>query len=293
MDDTSASDREQRIRAVKGHILEHLDQDLSLSALAEVAHWSPLHLQRAFKKATGITPKRYVLRARLTLALRDLMVHPHRTITEVALSHAFPSVAEFSRATRSFFQLSPRALRALPPMEVHLLLNDGEADPHVPPSAPAGDWESRLRIALVDVRQRRGCVVLDEQGDPAAIPGLFARCMELFTRGNIAFNVKEALGIACPHPWSPYRAFIPLPEGARPPKGSQPRTIAAGRYVSFHTQGGLQTALHTAHHVQHRWLKARGLRFKDIIGFETFAGDPSSTPYEQNTRVFHLPVERI
>src|SRR5437868_3842337 len=41
------------------YIDSHLDQKLSLAELARVSGYSPFHLQRAFKRALGISPRQY------------------------------------------------------------------------------------------------------------------------------------------------------------------------------------------------------------------------------------------
>jgi AraC family transcriptional regulator, regulatory protein of adaptative response / methylated-DNA-[protein]-cysteine methyltransferase len=49
----------RRLRAVREHIDTHLDDRLTLDALARLANMSPFHLQRAFKRAVGLSPRAY------------------------------------------------------------------------------------------------------------------------------------------------------------------------------------------------------------------------------------------
>ncbi|HEX8035281.1 MAG TPA: bifunctional DNA-binding transcriptional regulator/O6-methylguanine-DNA methyltransferase Ada [Ktedonobacterales bacterium] len=58
--DALQDDQSEAIRRVREYIEAHLDEDLSLAALSQVAYLSPTHLQRTFKRITGVTPRQYV-----------------------------------------------------------------------------------------------------------------------------------------------------------------------------------------------------------------------------------------
>jgi AraC-like DNA-binding protein len=84
---------------------------LPLAELAREASLSRYHFLRAFALSTGLTPHRYVLRARLRAAAARLMVTDERII-DVALGSGFGDVSNFNRAFRTEFGASPRAHRA-------------------------------------------------------------------------------------------------------------------------------------------------------------------------------------
>lgn len=60
------------LREVQRYAVEHLAADLSVQALAELAHMSPRHFARTFRAEVGSTPARYVERLRLEAARRRL-----------------------------------------------------------------------------------------------------------------------------------------------------------------------------------------------------------------------------
>ena len=60
------------LREVQRLALENPAEDLSVEAMAAVAHMSPRHFARAFRAETGVTPARYVERVRLEAARRRL-----------------------------------------------------------------------------------------------------------------------------------------------------------------------------------------------------------------------------
>lgn len=57
---------------VQGWIADHLDDDLSVARLAARAAMSPRHFARVFRAETGVTPARFVERARVEQARRRL-----------------------------------------------------------------------------------------------------------------------------------------------------------------------------------------------------------------------------
>jgi transcriptional regulator GlxA family with amidase domain len=60
------------LREVQRYAVEHLAADLSVEALAALAHMSPRHFARRFRAEVGLTPARYVERLRLEAARRRL-----------------------------------------------------------------------------------------------------------------------------------------------------------------------------------------------------------------------------
>lgn len=58
----------KRMLKVLVYIDEHLDDELTMEALAKVASYSPFHFHRIFQAVTGETVHRYVKRLRLQAA---------------------------------------------------------------------------------------------------------------------------------------------------------------------------------------------------------------------------------
>jgi AraC family transcriptional regulator len=97
----------QRIDRVLDYISEHPDGDLSIATLAGIAHFSPYHFHRVFHAVVGEPVNGFVRRVRLERAARLMKASPRTRLTEVALASGFAGLAEFSRAFKAHFGMSP------------------------------------------------------------------------------------------------------------------------------------------------------------------------------------------
>ena len=98
------------------YIESHLDSDLSLEEVAEVASVSRFHLSRAFAGSTGCSFAGYVRARRLSEAAKAL-AQGSRDILSVALDAGYGSHEAFTRAFRQYFGLTPEQLRTQAPIE--------------------------------------------------------------------------------------------------------------------------------------------------------------------------------
>ena len=92
------------------HIDEHLGESLDLSALADVAGYSPFHFHRLFHAATGRTLHEFVLERRVAAAASRLL-YGRESVTRVAMDCGFSSSAAFTRAFRNALGKSPTTYR--------------------------------------------------------------------------------------------------------------------------------------------------------------------------------------
>lgn len=90
---------------------QNLDQDLSLSSLAEMLYISPKHLSRTFSRSVGMTLSHYILHQRIRLAKDILAEHEGLSIYEVAIRCGFKNAAHFSTTFARWTGLTPSAFR--------------------------------------------------------------------------------------------------------------------------------------------------------------------------------------
>jgi AraC family transcriptional regulator len=99
-----------RLHKVINAVQAKPEADMSLEEMAAIAGITPSHFCRVFKKATGITPHQYVLKARLDRA-QQMLVQSELSLAQVAEAMGFASQSHFSRAFRSYAGTSPREYR--------------------------------------------------------------------------------------------------------------------------------------------------------------------------------------
>lgn len=92
-----------RINRVIDYIDSHLDEQLSLEKLSEIANFSPFHFHRIFSAMMDETLNRFIQRMRLERAASRLVSNPKQSITEIAFEFGFSGSASFARSFKDFF----------------------------------------------------------------------------------------------------------------------------------------------------------------------------------------------
>ncbi len=98
---------EQRVHRVMDHIRRNLGDDLSLPALAKIAHFSPYHFHRIFKGVAHETLAAFTRRARLERAVYLMRGSPNRELSSIAMEVGFGAPADLSRLFRRYYGCAP------------------------------------------------------------------------------------------------------------------------------------------------------------------------------------------
>lgn len=102
-----------QLKRVRDYIEQHLDRDLSLSTLAEVAGVSASHLKSAFRRSTGLPVHEYVIQRRVERA-KHLLTQGKLPASEIALEAGFSHQSHMARCMRRVLGLTPSALTRRP-----------------------------------------------------------------------------------------------------------------------------------------------------------------------------------
>ncbi|HEY8474351.1 MAG TPA: AraC family transcriptional regulator [Natronosporangium sp.] len=89
---------------------QRLGDPLRLDDLAAVAHLSPYHFARAFKRTTGLAPHEYVTIRRIERA-KAMLVSGEQSVATIATALGYGNVAHFRRLFRRYTGHLPSALR--------------------------------------------------------------------------------------------------------------------------------------------------------------------------------------
>src|SRR5262245_61731950 len=101
---------ESRLRRVQAHIDSNLHRALRLADLGAVVHMSPYHFARLFKRATGLSPHRFILRRRIAAAT-VLLADSTSSIRSVARGVGFTTASHFATTFRRVTGVTPTAYR--------------------------------------------------------------------------------------------------------------------------------------------------------------------------------------
>jgi len=118
-----------RFSRVFDYIEKHLDEELTVESLSQVANFSKFHFHRQFSDYTGVGVFRYVQLMRLKRASYRLTFNPEEKIIDIALEAGFENPESFSRAFKNIFGQTPSEFRKAPDWvhwNTHYKLPSGE-----------------------------------------------------------------------------------------------------------------------------------------------------------------------
>lgn len=99
-----------KLKAVLGYIEDHLERDLGLAEIAEVAGLSASHFKVLFRKSMGLPPHQYVIRRRVERAAVQLRAGKI-PIGQIALANGFCHQSHLALHVRRVLGTSPQELR--------------------------------------------------------------------------------------------------------------------------------------------------------------------------------------
>lgn len=134
---------QSRIGKALQFIHSHLDQPLTVAALASLGGWSRWQFQRVFAAHTGSSVAQYIRELRLSKAAEQLLCTHDRQL-DIALNCGFESDISFSRSFRQYFGCSPGQYRRRG-LRCHLRAPMPVA-PLPPPPCHGNQHPARIRV---------------------------------------------------------------------------------------------------------------------------------------------------
>ena len=100
----------RQLNRVIDFIVSHLNQDISLSTLAQQVGFSPYHFARLFHQATGESPHQFVLRQRIEHA-KYLLGNENFSLAHVSVESGFSNQSHLTQVFKRYVGLTPAIYR--------------------------------------------------------------------------------------------------------------------------------------------------------------------------------------
>jgi AraC family transcriptional regulator len=99
-----------QVRKALEYLQDTFTEEFDLDRVSAAANLSKYHLDRLFKRATGLRPHTYVAMLRIDQA-KNMLAHTSKPIANIALELGFADQSHFSNVFKQFSGLTPRAYR--------------------------------------------------------------------------------------------------------------------------------------------------------------------------------------
>jgi AraC family transcriptional regulator len=150
-----------RMRRVLPYIEAHLDEDLTVDRLSDIAAFSKFHFHRQFTALFGIGVAKFIQLLRMKRAAYQLAFH-NPSIMDIALASGYDGPEAFTRAFKKLIGQSPSEFRKQPTVgwEAAFAILAEIRSSHMK--------QDNRQVTVVDVKPTR-VAVMEHRGDPALL----------------------------------------------------------------------------------------------------------------------------
>jgi AraC family transcriptional regulator len=240
---------------------KHLDDELTLTQLSDIACFSKYHFHRLFTAYTGLSLQQYIRWLRLKRAAHQLIVDKDQSIINIAIEAGFESHEAFSRAFKQTCGTSPSEFRQKSSWQAW------EQPPYQLPIKE--DMTMNVTIKNLDTRR---LAVLEHRGEPKLIGDSVNKLINWAKAQPINVKPKagEAFGFAYDDPkLTPATNFrfdlaITIPEQLALKGEVTEKRLPAGRYAIAMHKGSRDNIGDTVYALYRDWLPNSGEELADL-----------------------------
>ena len=98
------------LRRVREYVLAHIEENITIQALASIVGLSRFHFTRAFKQSEGVTPHQFLLQCRVK-RVQQLLTATELPLSQIALAAGFSDQSHCSRRFRELVGITPSRYR--------------------------------------------------------------------------------------------------------------------------------------------------------------------------------------
>ncbi|EJK81968.1 AraC family transcriptional regulator [Agrobacterium sp. SHOUNA12C] len=273
---------ETRLRRVSAYIHEHLDEELDMERLAEIACMSSYHWHRIYRAIYGETAAATVKRLRLHRAAGDL-VNTDLAVNDIAKRSGYPNLQSFNRIFKSVYGMPPARYR-----------NEGSHTIFEPST------QGRIKL-MFDVTLRTipslSLIGVSHTGPYMQIGQAFEILFGTLYARSLARPDMRMIGVylddpdvvpaeklrsyACVNASEEVAANAPL----------ERRTVDGGEYAVLRHKGPYADMYKAYQWLYAEWLPASGRQLRDAVMFEEYLNNPRDVqPTELLTEIY-MPLQ--
>ncbi|WFU10726.1 AraC family transcriptional regulator [Rhizobium sp. CB3090] len=273
---------ETRLRRVSAYIHEHLDEELDMEKLAEIACMSSYHWHRIYRAIYGETAAATVKRLRLHRAAGDL-VNTRLSVNDIAKRSGYPNLQSFNRIFKSVYGMPPARYR-----------NEGSHTIFEPSTQGRISvmFDVTLRtispISLIGVAHR-GSYMQIGQAFETLFGTIYARGLAkpdmrmigVYLDDPDVVDLDKLRSYACVSAGNEIAADAPL----------ERRTIDGGEYAVLRHKGPYSDMYKAYQWLYAEWLPASGRQLRDAVMFEEYLNNPRDVPPTELLTEIHMPLQ--
>lgn len=270
----------KRLTRVVDYIYQHIDHDLDVNTLADVAALSPYHFHRIYRQIAGEPVNVTVRRLRLHHAA-GLLIQSDWPISRIASKTAYSSSEAFGRAFRAQFGETPadyRRSRQQQPVKLEPFIAMLAPQPEMPPMYTVEITENPAAELLAVAHQ--GCYLNIGQAFEKLY--IFAATKQLLgpTTRSVGIYYQDPDSV----PESELRSHACISSDdaqSHATDGIDVLSLPGGRCASLVFKGPYAELEKAYAYLFGQWLPNSGEEMADFPAFEEYLNDPKNTPVNE------------
>ncbi|MEP2989457.1 MAG: GyrI-like domain-containing protein [Parasphingorhabdus sp.] len=273
---------DERLQRVLSYIYDHLDEDLSLDALADIACMSRYHWHRVFRAMTGETLADVIRRLRLNKAANALL-QEEEPIRKIAEQVGYTNLSSFSRAFKIAHGVSPNEFRDRGLKAANLLKFKKGTDDMYP-------------VKITELKEFRAAGAL-HVGPYQRIGSAFRRLGGILTANSLLPYADFLFAIyhdaLDSKPSAEFRSHVAVSIQEEFPDimdGLEYFNLCGGKYAILEHTGPYAKLKVAYDWLYGTWLPQSGFEPKDAPPIEVYVSDPKITPSKDLRTDIRLPL---
>lgn len=273
---------ETRLRRVSTYIHDHLDDELDMDRLAQIACLSSYHWHRIYRAIYGDTLAATVKRLRLHRAAGEI-VGSNLPVSDIAKRSGYPNVQSFNRIFKSVFGMPPARYRK-------------EGSHRLFDPSSHGKASSMFDVSIRKLPEMH-LVGVAHSGSYMQIGKAFEALFgTLYARGQ-AHREMRMIGVYLDDPdivtVDKLRSYACVPADAGLPLAPplERRTIDGGDYAVLRHKGPYAD-MHKAYQwLYAEWLPRSDRRLRDAVMFEEYLNNPRDVQPTELLTDIYMPLQ--